>query len=199
MRLFSYFTPKTPYRFVYMLQQFEYNSIKFINWLFTFPNLTNVQNRGKLEFTARAKLMLAISYIVWLISALYVVYLAVNLSVNALLVFIFIPDMIIISLFLSNFLMQYIVVQPYQNREITRAKQKLQSLSAVRIAVIGSYGKTTMKELLNSVLHEGKKVAVTPGNKNVLISHARWVNRNIDGDEDVLVFEYERRLTRYLF
>jgi UDP-N-acetylmuramoyl-tripeptide--D-alanyl-D-alanine ligase len=46
-----------------------------------------------------------------------------------------------------------------------------------------------MKELLVTVLSQGKTVAATPGNKNVLISHARWVN-TLSGDEDILVIEY---------
>jgi UDP-N-acetylmuramoyl-tripeptide--D-alanyl-D-alanine ligase len=33
-------------------------------------------------------------------------------------------------------------------------------------------------------------VAATRGNKNVLISHARWVKQHLRGDEQVLIFEY---------
>jgi UDP-N-acetylmuramoyl-tripeptide--D-alanyl-D-alanine ligase len=82
------------------------------------------------------------------------------------------------------------VINPSQNRELSSAKSKMEQSKATRIAVLGSYGKTTMKELLVTVLSEGKKIKATPGNKNVVISHARWVNTKIDGDEDVLVFEY---------
>jgi UDP-N-acetylmuramoyl-tripeptide--D-alanyl-D-alanine ligase len=46
-----------------------------------------------------------------------------------------------------------------------------------------------MKELLNTVLSEGKKVAATPANKNVAISHAYFAAK-LKGDEDILLIEY---------
>ncbi|MBC7708236.1 hypothetical protein H7Y63_03365, partial [Polaromonas sp.] len=58
-----------------------------------------------------------------------------------------------------------------------------------KIAVAGSYGKTTMKELLATVLSEGLDVAATPANKNVSSSHAYFA-RKLTGTEDVLVIEY---------
>jgi UDP-N-acetylmuramoyl-tripeptide--D-alanyl-D-alanine ligase len=42
---------------------------------------------------------------------------------------------------------------------------------------------------LLTVLSEGKKVAATPANKNVSISHAYFA-RKLQGDEDILVIEY---------
>jgi UDP-N-acetylmuramoyl-tripeptide--D-alanyl-D-alanine ligase len=39
------------------------------------------------------------------------------------------------------------------------------------------------------VLSEGRKVAATPANMNVAISHARFA-RTLEGDEDVLILEY---------
>lgn len=58
-----------------------------------------------------------------------------------------------------------------------------------RIAVAGSYGKTTMKEILLTVLSEGKKVAATPATKNVPISHAKFA-QSLKGDEEILIIEY---------
>src|SRR5665213_3582687 len=59
----------------------------------------------------------------------------------------------------------------------------------IKIAVAGSYGKTTMKELLKTVLSEGLKVAATPANKNVSSSHAYFAAK-LKGDEDILIIEY---------
>jgi UDP-N-acetylmuramoyl-tripeptide--D-alanyl-D-alanine ligase len=46
-----------------------------------------------------------------------------------------------------------------------------------------------MKELLRIVLSEGLKVAATPANLNVAISHARFAHK-LAGNEDVLLIEY---------
>ncbi len=189
-RILSYFTPKTPWTFVYMLQQVEYNPSKFINWIFSLPNLGLVQKRGALKTTNRVKLMLIIGYGVWLACILYSLLLALKGSIGAIVVILIVPDATILSLYLSTAVLQSLVINPSQNRELSSAKSKMEQSKATRIAVLGSYGKTTMKELLVTVLSEGKKIKATPGNKNVVISHARWVNTKIDGDEDVLVFEY---------
>lgn len=174
-----------------MLQQVEYNPGKFLIWVKSIPNLSTVKRRGELVLTNRVKLMLVISYIAWLFG--FVVAIAFSLYVRSFLpmaMLIFAPLFSIFSLFGSSLLLQKFIVSPAQSRELAAANQKLGGMKAVRIAVLGSYGKTTMKELLLTVLSEGKKVAATPGNKNVLISHARWVDKTVKGDEDVLVFEY---------
>ncbi len=53
----------------------------------------------------------------------------------------------------------------------------------------GSYGKTSMKEILLTVLAEGKKVAATPANMNVATSHAKFA-RGLKGDEEVVIIEF---------
>lgn len=191
MKLLSYFTPKTPWTIVYMLQQVEYNPQKFLMWSLSGPNLFKVQKRGTLHTTARAKLMLLLAYGVWTVTLLGGLLPAISQSKPiTLLVSLLAPFMVLFVLFFATVLLQLFIIDPKQNREIAVAKRKLISRSDLRIAVIGSYGKTTMKELLTTVLSEGKKVAATPGNKNVLISHARWINKQLSGDEEVLVFEY---------
>lgn len=191
MRLLSHFSPKAPWILAYMLQQFEYNPFKFVRWAATLPNLFLVQKRGRLHLTARGKLMVIIAYAASLLALFKVVFL--SLWLNSLWIWLgisLIPIFVVLVLFGTTWMLQVLIVNPKQTSEIRTAKDKLSKHSAVRIAVLGSYGKTTMKELLVTVLSETKKVAATPGNKNVLISHARWVNNDVKGDEDVLVFEY---------
>ena len=191
MRFLSYYSPKAPWKIVYMLQQVEYNSTKFISWATKFPDLSLVQKRGKLQLTKRAQLMLVLvnaTVIFGLFITAFLILWLGNLWIT--LGILIIPFGCVLVLGISNYLVQVILVNPKQNHEINIAKAKLEKFSAQKIAVLGSYGKTTMKELLYTVLSEGKKVAKTPGNKNVIISHARWVNRSLTGDEDVLVFEY---------
>lgn len=191
MKLLSYFTPKTPWTMVYMLQQVEYNPQKFLMWALSGPNLFNVQKRGILHATARAKLMLLLAFGVWAATLLGGLLPAITQSKpELLLVSLLAPFTTLFMLFSATVVLQLFIINPTQNREIDAAKRNLASRSDLRIAVIGSYGKTTMKELLTTVLSQGKKVAATPGNKNVLVSHARWINRQLTGNEEVLVFEY---------
>lgn len=190
-RILSYFTIKMPWTLVYMQQQVEYSPSKFLKWTAAVPNLFQVQNRGELDLTSRAKLMLGLSYLTAVMTFMTVSFWALWLTAYWLfLALLLLPQLCVVVIFVTTLLLQSIIVNPKQNREIRAAKQKLSAHTTIRIAVLGSYGKTTMKELLVTVLSEAKSVAATPGNKNVLISHARWVNRKLTGKEDVLVFEY---------
>jgi len=58
----------------------------------------------------------------------------------------------------------------------------------VKIAIAGSFGKTTMKEILLSTLSQGKKVAATPGNMNTPLGISRFIEK-LDGSEEILIFE----------
>lgn len=188
-RLLSWLMPGGPRTIAYMLQQFEYDSAKFIAWLGSWPNLMRAQKRGRLAMTRRGKLTLGLIY------GLYVLWLCLGLGlaigVNSWygLILLIAQPVAALLLLVFSVVLQLVVVNPRQRAEIARAKQVLQRSSAAKIAVLGSYGKTSMKELLQTVLHEGKQVTATPGNKNVLISHARWV-LGLAGNEDVLIFEY---------
>lgn len=186
----SYFLLKAPFVQVYMLQQVEYDSVRFGRWLAMLPDLGRLQKRQTLEMTARAKLTLAFAYAVWGVFLLGLV-LAAKLSNNfsLLLGLVALPLVSALGLIMFNSLFATLIVRPREQQEITVAKEKLSTMSAIKIAVLGSYGKTSMKEILATVVSEGKKVAYTPGNKNVLISHARWVQQ-LTGDEEVLIFEY---------
>lgn len=78
--------------------------------------------------------------------------------------------------------------KPREKRIIAAAKKKLTAHKGIKIAIVGSFGKTTMKEILSAVLSEGKNVAATPGNMNTPLGISRFIER-LDGSEDILIFE----------
>lgn len=81
------------------------------------------------------------------------------------------------------------IIRPSHKLQIRRSRKTFHKHRAIKIAVAGSYGKTTLKEMLLTVLSEGKKVVATPANLNVSISHARFAKK-LSGDEEVLIIEY---------
>jgi len=83
----------------------------------------------------------------------------------------------------------YILVQvPREKRIIADARAILAEHPAIKIAIAGSYGKTTAKESLQTILSEAKKVAATPGNMNTLIGTS-WFIKSLKGNEDIIIFE----------
>lgn len=187
-RLLSWLSPRAPIRLAYMLQQFEYDTVKFTRWMLVYPSLWSIQRRGTFAPTTRGRAIKLYALVVYLTWILFVLV-ATSHDMRYILALLFPGVVTGYLLILLNAVMQVAVVSPRQRKEIQSAQRKLLTSPAVRIAVLGSFGKTSMKELLVTVLSEGKKVAATPGNKNVLISHARWIQK-LKGDEEVLVIEY---------
>jgi UDP-N-acetylmuramoyl-tripeptide--D-alanyl-D-alanine ligase len=97
--------------------------------------------------------------------------------------------MVALVLYLTILVAWLWVEEPRRARELKQARAIFGRHPGIKIAILGSYGKTTMKELLLAVLSSQKTVAATPGNKNVAISHARWAKK-LTGKEDVVLIEY---------
>lgn len=173
-----------------MLQQVEYDPNKFIEWIFRLPNLSKVAHRKSLVWTEKVKALVLLGYFLsfsFILGSLmaaifynYIIYLA------SLIV---LPAFLIIGLYFVVFLAWHFIEKPKRVYEINQAEKVFSEHEGTKIAIAGSYGKTTMKEILYSVLSPDKKVAKTPGNKNVAISHARW-SKKLTGKEDVLLIEY---------
>ncbi|MCA9333057.1 hypothetical protein KDA00_04265, partial [Candidatus Saccharibacteria bacterium] len=166
-----------------------YDPGRLWNWLFTFPDLETIINRGKLILTTKARLLLAIAYTGFLLPVFLGAYIIIGQDSYWGLLLILASFGISFVSILTVAIVGKFALDIKRKPLMDEAEKIFMNHSGVRIAVLGSYGKTTMKEILATVLGEKFKVAMTPGNKNVPISHARW-STNLEGDEDVLVIEY---------
>jgi UDP-N-acetylmuramyl pentapeptide synthase len=182
---------------VYMLQSSEYQVGSYLRWVWRTDDFDAVMRRRSLELTRPAKLLLLalrLGILVQILFGILLVYLGswhhlsggVAFGAAAILVYPFVwAHLIVVPLLLGRELS----TKPKEQRLIGQSAQIFADHPGLKIAVAGSYGKTTMKELLATVLAEGLKVAATPANKNVSISHARFA-AGLKGDEDVLIIEY---------
>lgn len=192
--LYSWRYPKTV---VYMLQSTEYQVGPYLKWYWHTNDFSSVAKRRTLNPTKAARLLLLAMYggmaIEILIGiGLFILY-AVHNTAGAipygLALIVAAPflwaQLIVVPLILGRL----IIVKPRSYRLIRESERIFREHPGVKIAVAGSYGKTTMKDLLASVLSVGKTIAVTPGNKNVAVSHAYFAQR-LTGKEDVVIIEY---------
>lgn len=194
--LLSLYTLRLPVYFVYMLQQVEYDPAKFSQW---FKRLVrqnkpvgSVMSRRRLVLTKRAVLLLLAACLLTVLAGILFVWYVdkyFHWAVALAVLLVAMPSLIRLSLLLLAWLAHRLVVRPQQRRSLEDAKRIFATHKGVKIAVLGSYGKTTMKDLLATTLGEARKIAVTPGNMNVSVSHARFA-RALTGDEDVIVVEF---------
>jgi len=190
---FSFYYPAV---IIYMLQGSNYIIKDYLKWLHRSSDFRKVIRRRQLDHTIKAVLMLSIAWLV--LAVIYVIAVIMFLQavslVNVILVFLsvllfmvapwFLGYVIIVPLWFGSIFIQ----RPHHNKLVREAKQIFSNSQALKIAIAGSFGKTTAKEVLYAVLSEGKNVVRTPGNMNTVIGISRFA-QTLDGNEDVIIFE----------
>jgi UDP-N-acetylmuramoyl-tripeptide--D-alanyl-D-alanine ligase len=195
--LISLYSWHLPTALIYMLQNTEYYIRPYLKWFWHTTHFERVMYRRTLERTRAARLLLLaiqLGMLAQIAAGILLIYLwwfngltgglafGIGLIVAYPIVW---AHLVAVPLALGR----VFIVRPRHARAIRASRKVFDDFKGVKIAVAGSYGKTSMKELLLAVLSKGKKVAATPANKNVSISHAIFA-RKLHGDEDILIIEY---------
>lgn len=191
------YSPKFARVIAYMLQATEYSITAYIRWFWRTEDFRRIIYRKDLVLTRPSRLILRTLQLGMFLQIVTAIVLGIwsthhhtsiflPLAVALLLITpIFWAHLITIPLLLGR----YLIIKPYYAFEVWKSRKLFTEHRATRIAVGGSYGKTSMKEILLTVLSEGKKTAATPANKNVSISHARFA-QSLEGDEEILIIEF---------
>lgn len=182
---------------VYMLQSVEYRPGPYLAWLWRTQNFATVMKRRRLDMTKPALLLwwsVAIGMFVQYGIGLALIVLQIQGETSfggmfGLALLLAAPVVWAHLVALPLELGRLLIIAPKEQKHIAESRLIFASHPAIKIAIAGSYGKTSMKELLTTVLGEAKSVAATPGNKNVAISHAYFAKR-LTGKEEVLIIEY---------
>lgn len=195
--LFSLYSPQYPTVLVYMLQSTEYAAGSYLKWFWQTSDFSAVMYRRSLRRTKAARMLLLatrLGIVLQIVAGLVLIALWLFADMSGGLAFglaliISYPVLWAHIIVLPLVLGRIFIVGPKQRRLIAASKDIFANFEGTIIAIAGSYGKTSMKELLLTVLGEGLKVKATPANKNVSISHANFA-KTLDGDEDILIIEY---------
>lgn len=196
-KLFSRYSVLFPRTLVYMLQVSEYQIDEYLSWSRRVKTFSNIEKRGKLSMTKKAKGLLVIAYIlqfapiIMAISA-YILWLSsqgqIYLVISVVLLLIA-PLITKYGLIVPLALGERFIQKPRLRKIIAETTKQLSSNKAYKIAIAGSYGKTTFREILLSILSNGKRVKAAPGNYNTPIGVSRFM-KSVSGDEEVLIFEF---------
>ncbi len=96
----------------------------------------------------------------------------------------FVPIWVLLAALLVNPIEKLI-----QNRFFKKAQSKLASSKAIRIGITGSYGKTSTKFILGTILSEKYKVLVTPASYNTPMGVSKCINENLSEEHDIFIAE----------
>ncbi len=196
-RFLGYWSWRYPTYITYMLQASEYKPAAYIAWWLRTSDFRYVMKRRILDSTTKATLIriaLRLLYMVGIFAICYSLYVSIssrNLAwlLLGLLLFVVWPLVTAFSVLGLVWLGEVLIQRPKERAIQSRAAARSATLSARKIAIAGSYGKTSMKEMLQTILSVKLNVRATPGNKNTLAGNSFFI-QNLLGDEDVLVFEF---------
>jgi UDP-N-acetylmuramoyl-tripeptide--D-alanyl-D-alanine ligase len=181
---------------LYMLQDTEYRLGRYLGWFHRVDDFRHVIKRRTLDRTAKIKLLeVAVGAmgvaIITAAAGLVAVAIVVEeylILAGPLALFIATPFLLAYGVTVPLFLGWVLIQKPKERQIIARAARTLATHPARRIAVVGSFGKTTAKELLRQVVSEGFDTAATPGNMNTAIGISRFAAK-LTGKEEILIFE----------
>jgi UDP-N-acetylmuramoyl-tripeptide--D-alanyl-D-alanine ligase len=147
----------------------------------------HLQKRENIKYTARSITTILFSLLIFLFSFLVIVTLDQIIIVKILLLLLLILSIPIIVLIANIptllFRLGYIV-------EFNNARSKIKEANdLIIIAITGSYGKTTTKNMLYEFLKYNYRVQYIEDNINTPIGIAKWVNSKLSDRTEVLIVE----------
>lgn len=153
-------------------------------------NLFTAKQKTPLKYTKRmTRLVIVFAVLVgaftWLIQYLgyrYIPYLSFGFIG-------IVPLTLPLFVFLAYFI-TYPVEKLISNSYIKKAKKKLQANKNIKvIGITGSYGKTTVKNILETILSEKYKVCATPSSYNTPLGLAKTILSNMSDKDEIFIAE----------
>ncbi len=177
----------------YQLENYE--NIRFLKFIYSHPRFWIFwSDRQKLVWTKKAIMIAILTILIAIIkltSYIILFYSTTPIYINILAIILWIlafPIYIIIADFLLIPIDRYL-----KNQIIKKAKIKLDGIKNKKylkvIWITWSYGKTSQKEILETVLKESFKVITTSGNKNTPLWISEIILNELDETYDIFIVE----------
>ncbi|MGH2349701.1 MAG: Mur ligase family protein, partial [bacterium] len=182
-------------RTLHMLQLESYVNARLLRWLFAdLPRAARLLSRPggaskkPLVFTGRAIRILAVAGAIML---LYAAVIAFGSAGSIVLTLAGMAAIILTAPFVvpaANWLLT--PVQRTVNRRFLRAASaRLAEVRPIVIGITGSYGKTSTKHFLQTMLSQRYRTLMTPGSYNTYMGVCRVINEQLTNDHEVFIVE----------
>ena len=187
--LFALFFFIASYPLAKNLQLSGYDCCYILRNYFSLPY--EFRGKNRLVFTKRA-LRLIILYFLLLLTINFLIFLLIHEF------WIIIIAVILQLLFLNGLLvLSALILQPLEklikNCYIKKAKKLLNSFKGTKVAITGSFGKSSTKNFLCQILQKRFKVCHTPKNYNTPMGLCKTAIELLKSDDEILVVEMGAR------
>jgi UDP-N-acetylmuramoyl-tripeptide--D-alanyl-D-alanine ligase len=183
---------------LYLLQLENYELGRYWKLLWVkgfFPKAKQLQ-RKELVWTAKARALMVMAAALHILIAVIISFIFTTQFVDAgLVATVFVAVLIVLlPFYFLLFTFSLTLIRPLdsyvKNKIIRKAKVKISGLKNLTvIGVAGSYGKTTMKQVIAQVLSVKRKVLSTPESVNTPVGISRFILGNVDDETQILILE----------
>lgn len=188
--MFSKIFPLLDY--LYIFQLLEYNRTDLLKWFLKNPLKRNLQKKNTLDFTLKIQMLAFIASFIMLALATLIslIFFSGNL-LTLVLIYILFESISPIFIVFSSLLIS--PLDSYSKYQITqKAKAKLNNLKDLKtIAIIGSYAKTSTKNMLYTLLWKDFFVVKTPKSFNTPVAISKTVLSDIKPTTQIFIVEMD--------
>ncbi|MFA5154832.1 MAG: UDP-N-acetylmuramoyl-tripeptide--D-alanyl-D-alanine ligase [Patescibacteria group bacterium] len=161
---------------IYILQRESYDARRFLAFVYGDYRWWALERRQAIDWTNKAKaLYITVWGVITILAAVLIYYLNWWTILALTILLPLLPLLIILSLGLLWPLDHYL-----KQCRVAAARQALKTMSTTVIGITGSYGKTSLKEILLAVLQANRPVIATPDNVNTDLGIAEFILKNRD-------------------
>lgn len=175
--------------YIKLFQLENYRVKNYINKVLRFDFAFGKKN--KLNFTKRVNRLIFIDFLIKF--AIFLLFFGVfPVFWKGLLV---VVAFLVVSseLMCVTFFVAHPIEQMIKNLYIKKAKNKLKKMKCKKIAITGSFGKTSTKNILHQIMKEEFDVCVSPKSYNTPMGVCRTVLENLKETDDFLILEFGAR------
>lgn len=178
--------------YLYIFQLLEYDRGDFLKWFFNNPLRRNLQKKNSLELTLKIQFLATItSFIMLTLSTLIALILFSGSLLILVMVYIFFESISPLFIVFSSIL--FSPFDFYFKFKITQsAKRKLQGLKNLKtVAIIGSYAKTSTKNILYTLLWKDFYTVKTPKSFNTPVAIAKTILSDLKETTEIFIVEMD--------
>ena len=178
--------------YLYIFQLLEYERGDFLNWFFKNPLKRNLQKKNTLDFTKKIQLLAVISSFIMLSLATIITLIFFRGNIWVLLItYTIFESLSPFFIILASYIIAPLDI--YSKSKITnQAKRKLATLGNLKtVAIVGSYAKTSTKNMLYTLLWKDFYVVKTPKSYNTPVAIAQTVLSYLKPTTQIFIVEMD--------
>lgn len=178
--------------YLYIFQLLEYDRIDLLKWFFNYPLKRNLQKKNQLDFTLKIQLLAVVSSFIMLSAATLLSLIFFDGSLLFLIILYILleavsPFFIVISSILLAPLDFYLKMKVTR-----RARNKLRSLKNLKtVAIIGSFAKTSTKNMLYTLLWKDFYTVKTPKSFNTPVAISKTILSDLKESTEIFIVEMD--------